>query len=89
MLCSRNLNILTEQSVSTKFIVGKFNKPSKLIIIIITIIIIIIIIIVITIVIIIIIVIVIIIIIIIIIIIDLFQFGLWHVVHKIQILNKY
>ena len=88
MLCSRNLNILTEQSVSTKFIVGKFNKPSKLIIIIITIIIIIIII-VITIVIIIIIVIVIIIIIIIIITIDLFQFGLWHVVHKIQILNKY
>ena len=87
MLCSRNLNTLTEQSVSTKFIVGKFNKPSKLIIIIITIIIIIIII-VITIVIIII-VIVIIIIIIIIIIIDLFQFGLWHVVHKIQILNKY
>ena len=26
---------------------------------------------------------------IIIIIIDLFQFDLWHVVHKIQILNKY
>ena len=25
----------------------------------------------------------------IIIIIDLFQYGLWHVVHKIQVLNKY